>query len=180
MIGSYSEFCKYMGIKSKSYVNKLKKQGRLVFDGDKIDFEKSKAKICATNDIARESVADRQPIPTPADTAEINTGTGGSNKQAKEQYDLARTMKEAYSAKYKKLEFEKLLGKLGSLEDIQRYGYEIGKIFKTRLATFAIRAAPVVTKEMSEKANREYLLGEMDRILQDVTDEIERIRNTGD
>ena len=40
MIGSYAQFAQFMGYKTKSYVNTLKKQGRLVFAGDKIDFEK--------------------------------------------------------------------------------------------------------------------------------------------
>lgn len=175
MIGSYSAFCDYMGYKSKSYVAKLKQQNRLVFVGDKIDFEKSKAKILATNDIARLNITDRAPR---SSEQNIDEQTSGANKQAREQYDIARAMKEAFAAKQKKLEYEQLVGKLGSLDEIQKIGYDIGKVFKTRLATFAIRAAPVVTKEQSEKTNREFLLNEMDKVIQDVICEFEKIRNS--
>ncbi len=175
MLGSYSQFCEYMGYKSKSYVNKLKKEGRLVFVGGQIDFEKSKARINGTADIARENITDKQRQSSPPPNEPTGDPAGMS---AKQQYDLSKTAEKIWSAKSKKLEYERRLGKLGSLDQIQKIGFDIGKIIKTRFSTFAIRAAPVVTNETSEKANREYLLNEVDRIMSEVMEEVNRVRDT--
>ena len=74
----------------------------------------------------------------------------------------------------KKIEYERLRGTLGSLDQIQKVGFEIGKIIKTRMATFAIRAAPVVTHETSEKANREYLMREIENVIAEIREALEQ------
>ncbi len=63
---------------------------------------------------------------------------------------------------------------MGSLDQIQKVGFEIGKIIKTRMATFAIRAAPVVTHETSEKVNREYLMREVENVIAEIREELEQ------
>lgn len=183
MMGSYAQFAQFMGF-SKQYVGKLKKQGRLVFVGDKIDFAKSKAKIAKTADVSRENIIDKggKPEPAPAtapkekpETHE-SIGATGTDAAIKEQFNLARAALQGYQAKMKKIEYERLRGTLGSLDQIQKVGFEIGKIIKTRMATFAIRAAPVVTHETSEKANREYLMREIENVIAEIRDELEQIK----
>lgn len=181
MVGSYAQFAQYMGFKSKSYVNTLKKQGRLVFVGDKIDFEKSKAKIAGTADISRQNVFDKTNAPeqttahgvkktanTP--TQYVARGDGG----AKAQFDQARADYQIYQANLKKIEYERAMRTLGSLDQIRQAGYEIGKIIKTRMATFAIRAAPVVTFGTDEKSNREYLMAEVEKVIAEIREELEQ------
>ena len=181
MTGSYAQFAQFMGF-SKQYVGKLKKQGRLVFVGDKIDFAKSKAKLAQTADISRENVIDKggnKPSKTASEPKEKpetqeSTGSIGTDASIKEQFNLARAAFQGYQAKLKKIEYERLRGTLGSLDQIQKVGFEIGKIIKTRMATFAIRAAPVVTHETSEKANREYLMREIENVIAEIRDELEQ------
>lgn len=45
---------------SESYVSRLKRQGKLVFDGDLVDFEKSDALVAAARDPDREGQRDHQ------------------------------------------------------------------------------------------------------------------------
>lgn len=182
MIGSYAQFAQFMGYKTKSYVNTLKKQGRLVFAGDKIDFEKSKAKIAQTADISRQDIFDKggrqEKTQATATKGKVepqeSTGGIGTDASIKEQFNLARAAFQGYQAKLKKIEYERLRGTLGSLDQIQKVGFEIGKIIKTRMATFAIRAAPVVTHETSEKANREYLMREIENVIAEIREALEQ------
>ncbi len=185
MIGSYAQFAQFMGYKTKSYVNTLKKQGRLVFAGDKIDFEKSRAKIAQTANIAFQNVLDKKTVSktekkqesAPTDTAaQQESQSFGTDATIKEQFNLARAALQGYQAKMKKIEYERLRGTLGSLDQIQKVGFEIGKIIKTRMATFAIRAAPVVTHETSEKANREYLMREIENVIAEIREALEQTK----
>lgn len=181
MTGSYAQFAQFMGF-SKQYVGKLKKQGRLVFVGDKIDFEKSKAKIMQTADISRKNFIDKggsqQPAQETAQKEKQEThesiSSGGTDGSIKEQFNLARAAYQGYQAKLKKIEYERTRGTLGSLDQIQKVGFEIGKIIKTRLETFAIRAAPVVTHETTEKANREYLMREIENVIAEIREALEQ------
>lgn len=178
MLGSYSQFAQYMGF-SKAYVGKLKKKNRLVFVGDKIDFEKSKAKIAQTADISRQDVFDKagkeKSTAKPAQKQTHESASGSSmDSDIKEQFNLARAALQGYQAKLKKIEYERTKGTLGSLDQIQKVGFEIGKIIKTRMETFAIRAAPVVTHETSEKANREYLMREVEAVIAEIREELEK------
>lgn len=100
--------------------------------------------------------------------------TPGMDAGIKEQFNLARAAYQGYQAKLKKIEYERIRGTLGSLDQIQKVGFEIGKIIKTRMATFAIRAAPVVTHETSEKANREYLMREVENVIAEIREELEQ------
>lgn len=182
MIGSYAQFAQYMGFKSKSYVNTLKKQGRLVFAGDKIDFEKSRAKIAGSADISRQNVFDKATTPTAggknnkSSSADIPMPSGDGSS-AKSQFDQARAAYQIYQANLKKIEYERAMRTLGSLDQIRAVGYEIGKIIKTRMATFAIRAAPAVTLEKDEKKNREYLMAEVEKVIEEIRDEFEQARS---
>lgn len=111
-----------------------------------------------------------QPAPEKHESA-ITPGMDGG---IKEQFNLARAAYQGYQAKLKKIEYERIRGTLGSLDQIQKVGFEIGKIIKTRMATFAIRAAPVVTHETSEKANREYLMREVENVIAEIREELEQ------
>lgn len=194
MIGSYRQFAQYMGF-TKSYVGTLKQKGRLVFVGDKIDFEKSKAKIAKTADITRHNVLDKaaekektapasktpkeqkpkkQKTDTPAPETDLDDiDLYGDDKQ---KFNRSKAEYQELQAKLKRIEYEKAMRTLGSLDQIQKVGFEIGKIIKTRMATFAIRAAPVVTHETSEKANREYLMREIETVIAEIHDELEQTK----
>lgn len=197
MIGSYRQFAQYMGF-TKSYVGTLKQKGRLVFVGDKIDFEKSKAKIAKTADITRHNVLDKvaekekaAPAPktpktpktqkpkkqkTDAPAPETNLDDIDLYGDDKQKFNRSKAEYQELQAKLKRIEYEKAMRTLGSLDQIQKVGYEIGKIIKTRMATFAIRAAPVVTHETSEKANREYLMREIENVIAEIRDELEQTK----
>ena len=178
MVGSYAQFAQFMGF-SKQYVGKLKKQGRLVIVNGKIDFEKSKAKMAKTADISRENVIDKggkttASAPKKKPESQESGSSIGTDAGIKEQFNLARAAYQGYQAKLKKIEYERTRGTLGSLDQIQKVGFEIGKIIKTRMATFAIRAAPVVTHETSEKANREYLMREIENVIAEIREALEQ------
>ncbi|MBQ7185992.1 MAG: hypothetical protein IJR92_04270 [Alphaproteobacteria bacterium] len=183
---------------TKSYVGTLKQKGRLVFVGDKIDFEKSKAKIAKTADITRHNVLDKvaekekaAPAPktpktpktqkpkkqkTDAPAPETNLDDIDLYGDDKQKFNRSKAEYQELQAKLKRIEYEKAMRTLGSLDQIQKVGYEIGKIIKTRMATFAIRAAPVVTHETSEKANREYLMREIENVIAEIRDELEQTK----
>ena len=189
MIGSYRQFARYMGFKSDSYVATLKKKGRLVLVGNKIDFEKSKKRIAETADITKQNVLDKtdaKQSPTKETTKQQNTPKkkavivppsdtdAESMYNDKQKFNIAKAEYQVLQAKMKRIEYERACRTLGSLDQIQKVGFEIGKIIKTRMATFAIRAAPVVTHETSEKANREYLMREIENVITEIRDELEQ------
>ncbi len=184
MLGSYAQFAQYMGFKSKSYVNTLKKQGRLVFVGNKIDFEKSKQKIAGSEDISRQNVFDKTAakkatVATTSKRAPAEPTPPQECSTAKSQFDQARAAYQMYQANLKKIELDRAIKSLGSLDQIRAMGYEIGKIVKNRMVTFAIRAAPVVTLEADEKKNREYLMVEIEKVMEEIRDELEQLKVAG-
>lgn len=187
MIGSYAQFAQYMGF-SKQYVGKLKQKNRLIFAGDKIDFEKSKAKIAQTSDITRKNVLDEPAPPPPAKKTKAPTQTktqpvvapqddwSGQYNTDKQNFNKSKAELQDLQVKIKRIEYEQARRNLGSLDQIQKVGFEIGKIIKTRMATFAIRAAPVVTHETSEKANREYLMREIENVIAEIREALEQTK----
>lgn len=155
-----------------------------VFDKTKQEPEKPKAaepkkksktpkkRQNAKTPAGKTKTADKPEQPTPEQhESAIAPGMDGG---IKEQFNLARAAYQGYQAKLKKIEYERIRGTLGSLDQIQKVGFEIGKIIKTRMATFAIRAAPVVTHETSEKANREYLMREVENVIAEIREELEQ------
>lgn len=56
--GTQREYADHLDV-SESYVSRLKRHGRLVFDGGLVDFEKSDALVAASRDPDRESQRDR-------------------------------------------------------------------------------------------------------------------------
>jgi len=161
-----------MGYKSKAYCVELKRKGKLVFtDDNKIDFEKSRARISGTADISRDSKVEPKPIPCQPAPAPTDM-----DFNLKNQYDRARVYKLSMDARRQKLAHEREVGNLGSIQQIKNVGFEIGRALRNRLTTFTRRAAPIVSMESDTKKNYEYLAKEIENIIAEIQGDIDAVR----
>ena len=136
------EFAQLIGV-AKSYVTKLKEQGRLVMteDGKRVDVEASKARIAATADPSKPDVSAKWTKPTPpanppADDSDDAPASGGS------KYHDARAAKEHYAALSAKLDYEKAIGKVVNKADVQAVVEDVITQFRQGLENLPYRLAP--------------------------------------
>lgn len=131
-----SEFARLIGVQ-KSYVTKLKEQGRLVMsaDGKLVDVEASKQRIQQTADPNRDDVSQRFEKPKAPD-ANRQAGDIGNSYQA------ARAVKEKYSAMQAKLEYERAIGKLVDKAEVQAVVEDVITQFRQGLENLPYRLAP--------------------------------------
>lgn len=138
---SQIEFAKLIGV-AKSYVTKLKEQGRLVMteDGRRVDIEASKARIAATADPGKPDVSAKWSKPAaerPAAEDIDDAPTSGGSK-----YHDARAAKEHYAALSAKLDYEKAIGKVVDKADVQAVVEDVITQFRQGLENLPYRLAP--------------------------------------
>ena len=131
-----AEFARLIGVQ-KSYVTKLKEQGRLVMsaDGKLVDVEASKQRIQQTADPNRDDVSQRFEKPKAPDTNRQTGDIGNS-------YQAARAVKEKYSAMQAKLDYEKAIGKVVDTADVQAVVEDVITQFRQGLENLPYRLAP--------------------------------------
>jgi len=130
-----AEFARMLGVQ-KSYVSKLKDQGRLVFAEDgRVDVEASKQRIQQTADPNRDDVSQRFERPKGAENGRQSGDVGNS-------YQAARAVKEKYSAMQAKLDYEKAIGKVVDKADVQAVVEDVITQFRQGLENLPYRLAP--------------------------------------
>jgi len=131
-----AEFARLLGVQ-KSYVSKLKDQGRLVFaDDGRVDVEASKQRIQQTSDPNRDDVSQR------FDKASSSSGSQRQNGDIGNSYQAARAVKEKYSAMQAKLDYEKAIGKVVDKADVQAVVEDVITQFRQGLENLPYRLAP--------------------------------------
>ncbi len=130
-----AEFARMLGVQ-KSYVSKLKDQGRLVFAEDgRVDVAASKQRIQQTADPNRDDVSQRFDKASSAGSSRQNGDIGNS-------YQAARAVKEKYSAMQAKLEYERAIGKLVDKAEVQAVVEDVITQFRQGLENLPYRLAP--------------------------------------
>lgn len=130
-----AEFARILGVQ-KSYVSKLKDQGRLVFaEEGRVDVEASKQRIQQTADPNRDDVSQRFDKASSAGAQRQNGDIGNS-------YQAARAVKEKYSAMQAKLEYERSIGKLVDKAEVQAVVEDVITQFRQGLENLPYRLAP--------------------------------------
>ena len=130
-----AEFARLLGVQ-KSYVSKLKDQGRLVFaDDGRVDVEASKQRIQQTADPNRDDVSQRFDKASSSGSQRQNGDIGNS-------YQAARAVKEKYSAMQAKLDYERAIGKVVDKADVQAVVEDVITQFRQGLENLPYRLAP--------------------------------------
>ena len=206
MFGSQIGFAKHIN-RSRQYVGKLKKQGKLVMRGKKVDFKKSLKMLAELADPSKDpseimpradgrvdkSVGMKaaeaikaegmvEPIPTdaeenPAET-ELSTETEpsmGPNPSAI-QYQTSRAAKEDFTARLKKVEYEKAIGELVHREGVTVASFQVGRMLRDKLLALPGRLAPRVTIESDQKNNYVLLMSEIENVLNQVQQSLSEYR----
>lgn len=131
-----AEFARLLGV-AKSYVTKLKEQGRLVMDagGKLVDIEASKARIAATADPGKADISAQWQAPQPPKAPE-------GDEDGTPSYQDARAEKERFAAKMAKLEYERAIGKLVDKAEVQAVVEDVITQFRQGLENLPYRLAP--------------------------------------
>lgn len=123
---------------SRSYVTKLKQQGRLVMQGDKVDVEASMERI-------------RQTTTAPERAAPAVQGGAYSGAQERERH---------YSAELKRLEFERELGRLRDADEVAAVLNDAAAVFRAGVEAWSHTLAPMVAALGGDEARIAALLAE--------------------
>ncbi|WP_288843519.1 hypothetical protein [uncultured Deefgea sp.] len=133
---SQAEFARQQGW-AKSYVTKLKLEGRLVMDGDKVDVAASRAKIAASADPNRDDVRQRH-----ANERGNERGSESpSDNKAGSSYQNSRAVKERFAALTAKMEYEIAIGKLIQKSEVEDVVQDLATLFRQGLENMPHRIA---------------------------------------
>lgn len=184
-----------------SYIAKLKDLGILknclvVVAGKKhplFDVEKAVSEIEASKDPAKEHVRERweqhrsdKPDTTADKTSKANqsgrghisdgvdSGVGTQDKENIISFHDAKTKKEIFLAKKAELDFEKAAGHLVDKGQVQKSAIECAQLVREGLSTIPDRLSQVLAAETGPERIHEYLNEEFKKMLNVLSDRIER------
>ena len=125
-----AEFARMQGWR-KSYVTKLKQEGRLVLDdAGRVLVKESLARIEATRDPNRDDVARRH---AERREAAAQVAPTAMDDRAASTYQQSRAVKERYLALQAKAEYEQRIGKLCDADTVRMAGAELGTLLRSSL-----------------------------------------------
>lgn len=131
MIGTQKDYADHIG-KSKQYVNKLVRQGRIPVRSDgKVDFAEADHALRRTADPARAMAEDEPDNDAPA--SEASEPTPQPAPAGGVSYSNARTAREAYAAKLAKLEYEQRIGQVVSRREVEDAMVAAGRAIRSGL-----------------------------------------------
>lgn len=152
-----SEFAGILG-KDKSYVTRLKKNGRLVMvqteQGERVDVEASQALLAASADPSR-TQADHAP-------AKVHHTT----------YNDARTRNELAKAQTAELDLAVKLGKLVDADEARLFAADLAASFRGSLEILPDRLAPELVPLNDTETVRALLVESFEQVLTDLADKI--------
>lgn len=162
-----TQFAGHLGM-AKSYVTKLKQEGRLVMVEGKVDVEASMARIEATRDPNRDDVVSRHQQAREAKEAPQRADSGASDGIAA-NFATARAIKMSFDAKTAKLEYETASGKLVETEEVRAVAANAGTILRSHLERIPDQLAPELSVESNEDRIHALLAESIEQTLQQVT-----------
>lgn len=175
-----TEFAKQIN-RSHQYVSSLKNKGRLVLikknGKEQVDLEKSLDRIAATADPANDPA---QTMPRSDGRTEASVGMQAksvtADKGANSQYQTSRAVKESYSARMKKLEYEREAGELVHRDGVNKASFQVARILRDKLIALPARLAPKVTVETDQKQNFKILTDEVENVIREIQDKLSELR----
>ena len=146
---SQAEFARRLGV-AKSYITKLKQQGRIVMRDGKVDVQASLALLRQSRDPARAGAA--------AEALDDETVSAS--------YARAKAVRERYLALKAKAEYEQMMGRLVPTDEVRAAGREMGAILRAELEALPDRLAAELAAERDPAAVHAMLEGAVRQALE--------------
>jgi hypothetical protein len=161
-----TEYAAYKGFGGKSYVTKLKQQGRIVMTPDnRVDVAASDALFAQTADPNRVDVKERHAAARRAKAApDSDLSDEPVFFDAEEQAD--RRMKMKYEALTKKVDYEKLIRTLREAQEVESIAYSSITELRVRMEQIADTMAPELAAVQDENTVRAMLRAEIRHALE--------------
>lgn len=189
---SKSDFARKIN-RSHQYVSSLIKKGLVVLTKESgremVEVEASLAKIAANADPAN-NPATTMPRADGRTAASVGMTLrqGGSLQADPEvaigqsstatQYQKSRAVKESYTARLRKIEFEKEMGTIVNKEGVEKAAFGISRILREKLKAVPNRLAPKVTVVTDQKENFIILTEEMESVIREIQAAIAELINS--
>lgn len=154
-----SEFAKLIG-KDKSYVTRLKQQGRVMMTSDgKVDVEATQRMLDASADPSRTVVRHSEKHEP-------------ENNADKVSFNDARTRKELANAQHAEIDLAVKMGTLVDAEEARLFAADLAATFRASLEVLPDRLAPELVPLRETEALRAVLVENFEQLLTDVADKI--------
>lgn len=178
---SQIQFAHLMGV-SRSWVTKLKQDGRLVLTPDgKVDVDASRARMAATGgdrpDVAERFASERKTGPAlaaPAARRESPAPSAGGEDKIGSSYQAARAVKEKYAALAAKASYEQQIGNLIPREDVDAAFRFLGGAVRAAIDVYPDQTAPMVAPVTDLAEVHEILTQSCREVLASIGEVIER------
>lgn len=175
-------FAAHIGVQ-KSYVTQLKKAGRLVMEGGKVNVEASIQRIDDTKDPGHAVVAARHqqarelknapPVAPPAVMPEGEADRQGLDVLIPEftgsGYQHHKAMKEKYNALTAKITYEEQIGQLLKTDEARAAVADGDTVIRNRLESLPDILAPQLAAEADEQKIRALLIDYIESLLVDLS-----------
>lgn len=188
---SKSDFARKIN-RSHQYVSSLIKKGLIVLTKENgremVEVEASLSKIAANADPANNPATT---MPRADGRTKASVGMtlrqGGSlqadsdvpagQSSSATQYQKSRAVKESYTARLRKIEFEKQMGTIVNKEGVEKAAFGISRILREKLKAVPNRLAPKVTVVTDQKENFIILTEEIESVIREIQAAIADIIN---
>jgi phage terminase Nu1 subunit (DNA packaging protein) len=158
------QFAETIGV-AKSYITKLKQEGRLIMVDGKVDVDASIQRINDTRDPNRDDVVARHQQEREAKQQRPETPTDNISSN----FATARAIKMGFEAKTAKLEYEKATGKLIETEEVRAVAANAGATLRSHLERMPDQLAPELSVENNQDRIHALLVEHIEYALQQVT-----------
>lgn len=149
---------------NRSYVTKLVKLGKVTLIDGMIDPGQAERQLHAASDPSQagrhKSVVKTKPTTQEAPTQSVIDITPSID------FNSARTMREAYSAKIRKMEYEKLKGELIEVGTVKRDAYRVGRRIRGRMEAIPARLDTLLAAETDPRVCRRMMMDEITKALE--------------
>lgn len=167
MLMTQTEYAAHIG-KTKQYVNKLVRQGRIALVDGKVDRDVADAALRGSADPARR-------LNEPAergddmedDDAPMPRGDGGGMT-----YQKARTAREAYQAQLAKIELDKQRGRLVDKADVERQAFETGRLTRDRILAMLAQVSGQLVTMIDEREIAAFLRSRANEVFSETTRDV--------
>ncbi len=184
----FAEFARHLGVRP-SYITELRKAGRLVLtdDGKAVKLAESLALIDSTRDPSRGGVAARHAA---ARGHEVNTSSEPEHTDDDDRaaavaaasndhgFQKAKAINERYKAMTAKVEYERLIGRLAPVDQIEAAAAELVTSLRRRLEGMGAVLAPLVAPVSEPSACRALIDEFVEGVLRDTSDTLKPKKGT--
>jgi hypothetical protein len=175
-----ADFARHINVKP-GYVTQLRKDGRLVMDGEKVVVEDSIARIEATRDPSKAGVADRH-AKARAEKQQTETAPQEGDDELDNDdvlvgssYQRAKAMREKYNAMAAKISYQKEIKELLPADDVRQAVMDGDVLIRSRLESLPDMLAPQLAAEMDEQRVRAILIEQIEQLLGDLSSSFNRL-----